>query len=98
MTGEITLSGKILPIGGVKEKALAARRAEIDTVILPKLNEKDLEEIPAEIRKGMHFIFAEHIDDALAALFPRKSPAGRPKAAGKAASAARKRTRSPRKG
>ncbi len=68
MTGEITLSGKILPIGGVKEKVLAARRAEIGTVILPRLNEKDLEEVPKEVREGMKFIFAEHIDEALAAL------------------------------
>jgi ATP-dependent Lon protease len=71
MTGEITLSGKILPIGGVKEKVLAARRAEIGTVILPKLNEKDLEEVPEVVRKGMTFVFGEHIDDALAALFPK---------------------------
>ena len=75
MTGEITLSGKILPIGGVKEKVLAAKAADINTVILPKRNEKDLEEVPAEIRKEMNFWFAEHINDALALLFPAKTRA-----------------------
>jgi len=70
MTGEITLSGKILPIGGVKEKVLAAKAADINTVILPKRNEKDIEEVPEPIRKEMHFLFAERIDDALKLLFP----------------------------
>jgi ATP-dependent Lon protease len=77
MTGEITLSGKILPIGGVKEKVLAARRAEIATVLLPKLNEKDIEEIPSDLRKTMNFVFAEYVDDALRILFPKKAPAAR---------------------
>ncbi len=71
MTGEITLLGKILPIGGVKEKVLAAKRAGISTLILPKHNEKDLEDVPDDIRKELHFVFAERIDDALQALFPR---------------------------
>jgi ATP-dependent Lon protease len=74
MTGEITLSGKVLPIGGMKEKVLAAKRAEIGTVILPRLNEKDLEEVPAPIRKALKFKFVEHIDEAMKVLFPGLKP------------------------
>jgi ATP-dependent Lon protease len=71
MTGEITLRGKVLPIGGVKEKVLAARRAGLDTVILPHRNEKDLDDVPEKIRKEMTFVFAENVDDVLnAALDP----------------------------
>lgn len=65
MTGEITLRGKVLPIGGVKEKILAARRAGINNVILPRKNEKDLEDIPEHIRKDMHFIFVDTVSDVL---------------------------------
>ena len=67
MTGEITLRGKVLPIGGVKEKVLAAQRAGLDTVILPYRNEKDLDDVPENIRKEMTFIFAEYVDDVLSA-------------------------------
>jgi len=63
MTGEITLRGKVLPVGGIKEKMLAAKRAGISKVILPKLNEKDLEEIPENIRKQMTFHFVEWLDE-----------------------------------
>ena len=66
MTGEITLRGKLLPVGGIKEKVLAARRAGIDTVILPRQNEQDLEDVPAEIREQMRFVFVDTIDEALA--------------------------------
>jgi ATP-dependent Lon protease len=65
MTGEITLRGRVLPIGGVKEKVLAASRAGITTVILPRHNEKDLDDIPPELRKGMSFVFVDTIDDVL---------------------------------
>ena len=60
MTGEVTLRGRVLPIGGLKEKTLAARRAGIKTMIIPKENEKDLDDIPKYLRKDMKFIFARH--------------------------------------
>jgi len=65
MTGEITLRGKVLPVGGIKEKVLGARRAGITTVILPKRNEKDLEDIPEPIRQQMRFIFVDTLDEVL---------------------------------
>jgi ATP-dependent Lon protease len=67
MTGEITLSGLVLPIGGVKEKMLAAKRAGIKTMILPKKNEKDLTEIEEPLKEGLEFVFAENIDQVLEA-------------------------------
>lgn len=66
MTGEITLRGNVLPIGGLKEKALAAHRAGIDTIILPQENQKDLEDVPANVRKKMKFILVSHMDEVLA--------------------------------
>ena len=61
MTGEVTLRGKVLPIGGLKEKTLAAYRMGIKKVIIPKENEKDTEEIPAEVREKIQIILAEEI-------------------------------------
>jgi len=70
MTGEVTLTGLVLPIGGVKEKVLAARRAGIHRVILPRGNQKDLRDVPEEVRKDMEFIFADRIEDVLAEMLP----------------------------
>ncbi|WP_247604137.1 S16 family serine protease, partial [Gordonia paraffinivorans] len=61
MTGEITLRGNVLPIGGVKEKLLAARRAKIKSVILPAKNRRNLEDLPKELVRSLNFIFVEHI-------------------------------------
>jgi ATP-dependent Lon protease len=71
MTGEISLRGLVLPIGGVKEKALAALRAGICTILLPARNKKDIEDIPASARKQLEFIFLETVDDALEAGFEK---------------------------
>jgi len=67
MTGEITLRGLVLPIGGVKEKVLAAKRAGIGTVVLPHRNRKDLTEVPEDAKKGLDFVFARKVDDVLSA-------------------------------
>ncbi len=66
MTGEITLSGMVLPVGGIREKALAARRMGLRTVILPALNEADLVDIPEDLRRDMRFVFAKTLQDVLA--------------------------------
>jgi ATP-dependent Lon protease len=66
MTGEITLRGRVLPIGGVKEKLLAAHRFGIDTIIMPKDNEKDLPEVPEEVRNALEINLVETIDEVLA--------------------------------
>jgi ATP-dependent Lon protease len=71
MTGEITLTGLVLPIGGVKEKVLAARRAGIKRVVLPRGNQKDIRDVPEEARQEMEFIFADRIEDVLNALIPQ---------------------------
>jgi ATP-dependent Lon protease len=67
MTGEITLRGKVLPVGGIKEKVLAARRAGIHTVILPRRNERDLEDIAPELRQELEFVFVDTVDEVLSA-------------------------------
>jgi len=72
MTGEITLRGQVLPIGGVKQKVLAAHRAGLKTVILPQRNEADLDDLPEDVREELNFIFVERIDQVLeAALRPQ---------------------------
>jgi ATP-dependent Lon protease len=65
MTGEITLHGEVLPVGGIKQKVLAAQRAGIRTVILPAQNSGDVDEIPAELSKGMNFHLVDHVTDVL---------------------------------
>jgi ATP-dependent Lon protease len=88
MTGEITLRGQVLPIGGLKEKVLAAHRAGLRTVIIPKRNEKDLDDVPAEVRAQMKFVLADRVEDVLAAaLEPRATGNGRRHAAAKTAAA-----------
>ena len=74
MTGEITLSGLVLPVGGIKEKILAARRAGIRRVILPSQNEKDLAELPERVHEEMEFVLAETIEQVLAAAIPELAP------------------------
>ena len=103
MTGELTLTGQVLPIGGLKEKALAAQAAGIKRVIAPKLNEQDIEDIPEHLRKDIEFIFVERIEQVLEqALEPQNGrPQRRPRRAPPARDgappppAARQRTRSP---
>jgi ATP-dependent Lon protease len=75
MTGEITLSGLVLPVGGIKEKMLAAHRAGFDRVILPKENEPDLAELPEQVRKELELVFAERIEEVFAAAIPGFSEA-----------------------
>ena len=70
MTGEVTLTGLVLPIGGVKEKVLAARRAGLKRVILPRGNQKDLRDLPEEVRSEMEFIFADRVADVIAEMLP----------------------------
>jgi ATP-dependent Lon protease len=72
MTGEITLRGKVMPIGGVKEKVLAARRAGIKTIILPEKNKNDLDDVPEDLRKEMEFIFVDTIDQVIKAALKEK--------------------------
>jgi ATP-dependent Lon protease len=73
MTGEITLRGRVLPIGGLKEKVMAAHRAGLKTMILPRKNEKDMVEIPRKILSDLKFILVDHMDEVLkeALLTPR---------------------------
>ncbi len=76
MTGEITLRGKVLPVGGIKEKVLAAGRAGISTVILPRHNEKDLTDVPKEIREKISFVFVDEIQEAILAALGRTLASG----------------------
>jgi len=96
MTGEITLSGLVLPIGGIREKSMAAKRQGVRTVILPKGNEQDLVELPEEVRKEMTFVPVETLQDVLKVALPdvksdptATAPAPAPAAETNAAAAAR---------
>ncbi len=85
MTGEITLRGRVLPVGGIKEKVLAAHRARLKTVILPKKNDKDMVDVPALAKRELRFVFVNHMDDVLKeALHPAHKPAVKKTAAKKA--------------
>jgi ATP-dependent Lon protease len=79
MTGEVTLRGKVLPVGGIKEKMLAAHRAGIKTVILPQENKRDLEDIPAHVQEDLKFRFVDTMDEVLSLALherPRRETAG----------------------
>ncbi len=65
MTGEITLRGRVLPIGGLKEKSLSAHRAGLSKIILPKDNEKDIDDIPESVRNDLQFVPVTHVDEVL---------------------------------
>jgi ATP-dependent Lon protease len=75
MTGEITLSGLVLPVGGIREKALAARRHGIRTFILPEMNRQDLEELPEEVRSDMRFVPVSTLEEVLRIALPASTPA-----------------------
>ena len=79
MTGEITLRGDVLPVGGLKEKLLAARAAGVREVVMPKLNRRDLADVPEVAKRGVDLRYAETVDDALERLLrPVKSRTGKP--------------------
>jgi ATP-dependent Lon protease len=74
MTGEITLRGRVLPIGGLKEKLIAAHRGGIETVLIPRENEKDLKDIPPQIKRAMHIQLVDHMDDVLMSALVLEDP------------------------
>jgi len=88
MTGEITLRGRVLPVGGIRDKVLAAQRAGIRIVVLPKRNAADLDDVPAPIRRRLRFVLVDHIDEVLQAVLEKKIP--RKKEAGRTAKKAMK--------
>jgi ATP-dependent Lon protease len=73
MTGEITLRGQVLPVGGIKEKVLAAHRVGLKTVILPQRNEPDLDDVPEDVKKVMTFVLADQVDQVFAAALADQS-------------------------
>jgi ATP-dependent Lon protease len=75
MTGEISLRGLVLPVGGIKEKVLAAHRAGINRVMLPARNRKDFEDIPESAREALDFVWLDHVDDAIEAVVGSTGPA-----------------------
>jgi ATP-dependent Lon protease len=77
MTGEVTLRGRVLPIGGLKEKALGALRADIKTVIIPEKNKKDLAEIPKHLKRRIRFIPVKHMEDVLSNAILWKDKSGK---------------------
>jgi ATP-dependent Lon protease len=77
MTGEVTLSGQVLPIGGLKEKALAAQRYGVKRVIAPRANEPDVEEIPPHLRRGLEFVWVGEVEEVLAAALQSTGRRGR---------------------
>lgn len=79
MTGEITLTGRVLPVGGIREKALAALTHGVTNVILPLANQKDLADIPDEFKKKISFVFVENLDEVFAVAFDKKAPKQKPK-------------------
>ncbi len=94
MTGEITLRGQVLPIGGVKEKVLAAHRAGMHTVILPAQNEPDISEVPAEVREALTFVFASRVEEVIAAAIGARSGGKKTKrAAGKKTTKSKKKVK-----
>ena len=97
MTGEVTLRGRVLPIGGLKEKALAAKRYGISKVLIPDRNKKDLEDVPKQIRKNMEFIVAETMDDVLSLSLKKKKMALKKKAPAKKKAPSRKKAATGRK-
>ena len=77
MTGEITLTGQVLPIGGVREKVLAAQRAGLRRIVLPRENEPDLEELPKETREQLSFVLVDSIEEVFGAAFDAPAKDGR---------------------
>jgi ATP-dependent Lon protease len=94
MTGELTLTGQVLPIGGVREKVLAAQRAGLKRVILPRENEYDLEDLPAETRRELEFVLVDSIEQVLAVAFDHAGDGAVPVASPLRAAAAKATTRS----
>jgi ATP-dependent Lon protease len=80
MTGEVTLSGRVLPVGGIREKALAALTHGVSNIILPLSNQKDITDIPEEFKKKMSFVFVENLDEVFAVAFDKKAPKQKPNA------------------